>query len=559
VDFDDDPIEEEVDAPPKKWIHTTKADMLFGGIIFLNAIVMGIETDARTQDNDKHVSWLLIDSFFNVVFICEMCLRIQAEKNKWVKDMWNVFDAVLVFVGVVDSWILAFVSGANLKIVTLLRLFRLLKLLRIMRLLRLVSFLTELRLLLLGTLQALKTTVWGFVLLVGVIYISALFVTQVVGKQCCGENMTFSSEIIPDFFGTLVRSAFTLFMFTMEFQPDIARDTWGDGPYVTCFLVIYTVFTNLMLLNMVSSVIVECILSLSNAEAEREKASQDDSKKHEYVKELVQIFNDIDTDDSGLLTWEEFTGITKDSLGGGLKMKMKPGLRRALKIAGVTPNQAAELFHILDADATGTISKEEFIRGFLRVKAPPESKHILRVECRVDTVVKKMDQVQSALVGIARSLAMLTQDAGTGALGHEHGGWGGTFSPESSYKWADTGGPVGPIAEAAVVRLDVPLLTECDYEAVVGNEDGGAAGYLYPKANGLGAAVGELPPLSHSQPRSDAPAVWSPGGSRTASQVDAGLRLEGTPAGGACASTAFTTPQVRAAGSSAGTPLASVA
>merc|ERR1719235_1943365 len=135
------------------------------------------------------------------------------------------------------------------------------------------------------------------------IYVSALFVTQVVGKQCCDANDVFGAEMIPDYFGTLVRSAFTLFMFTMEFQPDLVRETWVDGPFLTFFLVLYTVFTNLMLLNMVSSVIVECILALSNQEAEREKKEKEESKNVEYVRELLGIFGDIDTDDSGNITW----------------------------------------------------------------------------------------------------------------------------------------------------------------------------------------------------------------------------------------------------------------
>eukprot|EP00928_Gymnodinium_smaydae_P058676 TRINITY_DN4185_c0_g1_i1.p1 TRINITY_DN4185_c0_g1~~TRINITY_DN4185_c0_g1_i1.p1 ORF type:complete len:805 (+),score=171.40 TRINITY_DN4185_c0_g1_i1:361-2415(+) len=454
---------------------------------------MGVETDSRTEANDKHAIWFLIDSLFNIVFIVELGLRMYAEQRAWVKDAWNLFDATLVAIGVMDSWVLSFVSEANLRIVTLLRLFRLLKLLRIMRLLRLVKFLTELRLLILGTVQALKTTIWGFLLLVAIIYVSALFVTQVVGKNCCSEQDMFSAAIIPEYFGSLVRTAFTLFMFTMEFQPDIVRDTWVDGAFITFFMVVYTVFTNLMLLNMVSSVIVECILALSNEEAAREQADKEDSKKMEYVKELLQIFADIDTDDSGMLTWEEFAGLPAKPQGGngtpadysGQKARMKPGLRRALRIAGVTPNQAAELFHILDADTTGTISKEEFIRGFMRVKAPPESKHILRVECRVDTVVKKMDQVQHTLSGIARSLAVLTQDAGTGAVGVGSEQWGAPFAstPPGSSKQptpaADTG---GPLTSSGLVKLDVPLLLESDFDAVVGNEDGGAVGYLYPKA-----------------------------------------------------------------------------
>jgi len=133
------------------WVQTTQSDFFFGGWICVNALILGIETDARTEGNEGHLVWIILDSLFNVVFLIEMILRIRAEKGRWYRDVWNVFDAVLVSVGVLDSWILP-ASGLNsdMRFLTLMRLFRLLRLIRVLRVLRLLRFLKELMLLVQG-------------------------------------------------------------------------------------------------------------------------------------------------------------------------------------------------------------------------------------------------------------------------------------------------------------------------------------------------------------------------------------------------------------------------
>jgi len=129
------------DGTPKRWVETTQADFFFGGWICVNAFMLALETDLRTEENETNAIWVLIDSIFNSVFLAELVLRVYAERERWPYDVWNLFDAVLVFIGVMDTWILPITGlDSDMRFITLMRVFRLFRLIRVLRVLRLLRF-----------------------------------------------------------------------------------------------------------------------------------------------------------------------------------------------------------------------------------------------------------------------------------------------------------------------------------------------------------------------------------------------------------------------------------
>jgi len=385
------------------WVQTMQSDVFFGCWILLNAVGMAVEADWRTDSNDEHFSWLIMDSIFNVVFIAELVLRVRAQGRKWAKECWNILDFLMVLIGVIDSWLIPLLpaggGGADLRIVTLMRLVRLLKLIRVFRLIRLVSFLKELRFLVLGMIQAFRATIWGLVMLVGIIFMCALLLTKLVGKQCCDEGDLFVTPSLLDYFGSMPKSAFTLFQFTMEFQPDIVRDTWEDGVFLTFFLISYTALTHIMLLNMMSSIIVESILAISKNEDEIESAEKQERINEDQMHRLMDVFEDFDLDKSGTIEQKEFEMV-------GATKQRKEQIMSTLKQAGITSSQASELFRVLDVDESGSLSKEEFIKGFMRMKGPPLSKHILKVECQMGSLMRTVKYLAKDVTSILDPLAL---------------------------------------------------------------------------------------------------------------------------------------------------------
>merc|ERR1719454_1936128 len=85
----------------KAWINTTRANTYIGGVILLNAIVLGLETDLRPS-GDRTWYWVILENFFAVVFFIEFLMRLHAERWAYFKSAWNLFDLSLVIMTSID-------------------------------------------------------------------------------------------------------------------------------------------------------------------------------------------------------------------------------------------------------------------------------------------------------------------------------------------------------------------------------------------------------------------------------------------------------------------------
>lgn len=386
------------------WIHSMQAEVFFGAWILLNALVIAIETDNRADD-DNDWGWILIESIFNVVFLVEMLMRMVAEGSRWPCSMWNLFDAVLVVIGVVDVWIL-YPAGAtaDIRFLMFMRLFRLLRLMRVLRVIRVLRNARELLLLISGIVGAFKAMVWGMILLGFMIFICALLVTRIVGKRCCLGDDTFTEAVFDegqysDLFGTMPRSIFTLFQFTAEFQPDIVRATWEDGAegyLFTLFLIFYALASNIVILNIIASVIVDVVMGISASKREEEKAEEKEEARKEITGKVDQLFQSLDINEDRMLQYSELFDKNTDHV------------QRVFKAAGLLPSDAKELFRILDKDSNGIISPLEFRDSLARLKQTPDAKDILRIECSLESVGSEVDKFIEAQAKVVDVLGRIT-------------------------------------------------------------------------------------------------------------------------------------------------------
>jgi len=407
------------------WIHSMQAELFFGAWIIANAVCLAIETDHKPDDDEFYIGWFLIDSLFNLVFLIEMLIRMFVERGQWIFVPWNVFDAALVLIGIIDVWILpATGSGASIRFLTLVRLFKLLRLGRVLRLLRLMRNTKELILLISGIAGAMKAMIWGVILLGIMIFISALLVTRLVGKRCCFGDEAFTGGMfhVPDglegddraayleesagrlqeyedYWGTMPRSMFTLFQFTAEFQPDMVRMTWYDGVegyFFTFFLIGYALLSNIVVLNIIASIIVEVIMSISASDREEEKAHEKEEMMKDINEKVDGLFNSLDIDENKSLNVEE------------LMNKKSDNVQKVFKSAGLAPSEATQLFQILDKDKTGSVSPAEFREGLIRLKQPSDPKDILRIEYNLGAVETKVDSFIETQTKVVETLSRIS-------------------------------------------------------------------------------------------------------------------------------------------------------
>lgn len=275
------------------------------GVIIVNAIWIGIETDENPAATmlDAAPIFVIADILFFGYFFVELVIRFLAFKKKvnCLKDGWFVFDSCLVTLYLFDPFVLSLIikvlrdqsgGGGDVELPTdVLRLFRLARLSRLVRMLR---SLPELMIMIKGIFTAAASVSYTLMLLLVITYFFAVALTQ----------LSVGYEFRETFFTGVGLSMYSLVIYG-TFLDNLAD--FGDAirhESTLCLMVatLFVVLANMTVLNMLIGVLCEVI----SAVAEEERESMITDKVHEKFKNIVK---DLDTDQSGNVSWAEFQNI----------------------------------------------------------------------------------------------------------------------------------------------------------------------------------------------------------------------------------------------------------
>jgi Ca2+-binding EF-hand superfamily protein len=201
------------------------------------------------------------------------------------------------------------------------------------------------------------------------------------------------------------------------------------------FFVVFLMFTSFGIMNLVVGVIVENTLSASRNNEEKIKKMQE-KERTRVLQHLRDIFLIADEDGSGTLTLEEFEQALK-----------KPDIENRLKLIELETKNAMELFYILDHDGSKELSVDEFIGGCVRLKGTAKSKDLLAVQISVETLSKRLDQLEDKLEASENKVMIL--DAKTRKMANQASEF---FAPEGNSRRGESrhDRPRGPPRLAAV-------------------------------------------------------------------------------------------------------------
>lgn len=382
-----------------EWIETMESSIIFGALIIANAIFLGVEVDYREGAvGGAKVMWDITEYTFTLAFTLELYLRIRLHRWATFKNSWNNFDAFLVALGINDSFIVSNIdlgdgsesSSGTLKMLQVLRMMRLLKLLRIVRLFRMFS---DLWVLLRGLLCACRSLGWVMLMLGMVKYVSAIVLTKLIGKEYGPVD-----DQINEYWGTVPSSVYSLFVvMTGEEWVTIADESAEHmgGPF-RLFFVMYILFTDLALVNLVTGVIVDKVV-MCTRENEIDQMLELGEGRDVEQKNMVTLFQlaerrDENGEREGYVDEESFChAITSFS-------EAEKALRDLDVYLGVKP---PVLFNVLDCHGHGKLDAEDFADGLTRIKGSNHSKHLLFVHSDLHTLNKMVDQV---LVGLTQQM-----------------------------------------------------------------------------------------------------------------------------------------------------------
>jgi len=255
----------QVNPPPwqqelRKLVSSFMFERLIIGLILLNALILGLETDASLVANYGDL-FELGHHLILAAFIIEAALKISAVAPSfklYFGDSWNLFDFSVIVLSLLPA------TGELAMIARLARL---------LRVLRLISALPELRLIV-ATLMRSISSMGNIMLLMSIIF----YIYAIAGFQLFHIND-------PQHWGTLGLSLLTLFrIVTLEDWTDVMYTAMEAQPYAWIYFVSFVVIGTFVIINLFIAVVLN---NLDEAKAERLAELRQPVSRDDLLKELA--------------------------------------------------------------------------------------------------------------------------------------------------------------------------------------------------------------------------------------------------------------------------------
>lgn len=309
-------------------------------VICLNAVYMAVDTDVNkpvpyesSEGNDldqAHFVFQIFEHAFCTYFFLEWAIRFGAFANKLhcFCDYWFIFDSLLVFMMVTETWVFTIyikVSGSEggspLGDTSSLRLLRLLRLSRLVRMLRSMG---ELMILIKGMVTASMSVFYVMCLQLMVTFVFGITFTMLSvespDNQNCVEVLTnttngvmierkectsrFEEPIGETFFPNVWHAMFTLLIHATfgddlaYFMDAIRHQNWP----LLIPAIVFICLAQLTLMNMLVGVLCEVVSDVAN----EEKTNTRNVKMEEDMQEILAS---LDENKDELISYQEFSKL----------------------------------------------------------------------------------------------------------------------------------------------------------------------------------------------------------------------------------------------------------
>jgi hypothetical protein len=284
--------------------------------------------------------------------------------------------------------------------VATLRLFRLLRIFRAARAIRLFQYLRQLRLMLYSVVSCIVSMFWACVLLVIIIGLYALYLEDTSlaylretyvevkgGDKGYKDDLEFVTKSLGDNWNGMSYAVCSL-IYSISGGAD-----WGDlaEPFWTikggsgCSYMVFVILTIFGLLNILVGIFVQ----------EAEELSKWDkdfvvdgfiNKKKEKEKDISELFDTMDTEANGVLSLKELG----DALENDAIVAQFAHLEVEVEKVGV-------LFHVLDVDGNGSITREEFIAGLAKLHGHANATDVADLLIEEQKMNTKLDQLKDGI------------------------------------------------------------------------------------------------------------------------------------------------------------------
>mmetsp|Transcript_80998 Transcript_80998/g.127544 ORF Transcript_80998/g.127544 Transcript_80998/m.127544 type:complete len:587 (+) Transcript_80998:113-1873(+) len=326
-----------------------------GLMVILNAVCVGLDTDYRMSNDGDSPDFASISEFlFCIYFASEISARLYLNGSSdffcGVDYLWNLFDAFVVVVQIIEQLTLAIDSIPSLRAnFSVLRLLRLLRVVRIMRLVRIFRLFDELRQIVGSMANSVSVLLWSLLILFLVIYMFA-----VVFCQCIlDSDEGFAHVEVRTYFGSLFRTIFTMY------ESIVGGVNWDDvvaplmkhiSPVLGVVFSVYVGTSMFAIMNMLTGVFVDRAMQCVR-----------EDKDQVLARQIHNLFLPASEEQDGSreIDWQGFQDKMQTSV-----------MQKYLAELNLNITEAEGLFDLLDADKSGSVSSREIVDGCLRLRGP---------------------------------------------------------------------------------------------------------------------------------------------------------------------------------------------
>merc|ERR1712007_91287 len=365
-------------------------------VILVNTIYIGFETEASINNQVKRLNDEPMTSmseageyFFTIFFVVELSMHILAQKKMFIfgRDRyWNLFDSVLILLSLLQ---LVASTGLNLSV------FRIFRLLRLLKVIRKIQMLESLNLMVFGIVNCIVPLFWAILILILIMYAFGVFFMS--GLSGVLQDMDKNS---PDFDPEQVESLDTGFGSVYKtiaslFEAVTGGNDWAgiaetmravsEGLY--CCFALYVVFVTLGVLNIVTGFFVDGTMQ-ANVNAREEMLRQAQEKKNNMIQLVGELFTQLDTDQSGKLSYEELDSHLHDE-----------SLQEYFCVLEMEPEEAKDLFCLLDIRGEGEVSITDFTNGCLKIMGAPKNLDICTCLYQSRRMIILLESIAASITG----------------------------------------------------------------------------------------------------------------------------------------------------------------
>lgn len=391
---------------------SVKFDMVIGACIVGNALVMAlqIEYNGRKFDLSEFQDCVgqcgrlqIAEDFFEImehifcgIFALELLVRLKCEGCKYLRDVSNLLDAMIVIVSVIDSWVLGPLGEDSMGNVAILRLMRLLRLAKVLRVVRVMKAFSSLRVLVGAVANSVGALGWSMTLLFVLELIGAIFMAQVAIPFIEDESTDLElRQFMFTHFGTWTSAMLTIFEVTMAPGGFVRYRRLYEEVHAVfgVFFVVYVCVVTFAVVRVITALFLKATLAASASD--EMILAQEHVRTHvEYVASLKLLcLNGCDDFRQGEPV-DRACVVTRDVL---QSLLQEPHFKDWLKHVSLDAATIRRIYNILEQGSDGKVDFDEWADAVVQLARPSQHVETIVSLLETRTIFRRIIEVEQLL------------------------------------------------------------------------------------------------------------------------------------------------------------------